>query len=182
MLHIFQSPFFLLFLLVAVGVGVGAWRLRGVALGSAGVFFIALLAGHLQTYLPAADQIKIPSELTELGLLLFVYSVGLQAGPRFFGVLRTKAAAFLAVGAGSTAVGALTTIGLALWFHLQPPLAAGLYCGATTCSRRWPRCSTPSGVQPRNRPRWPRSATAPRTRSASLQWCWRCKCCRACCA
>ncbi len=121
-----SQQFVTLFAVVAVGVALGAVRVRGVSVGAAAVFFVALVLGHFQW--------TLPRELTELGLVLFVYSVGLQAGPRFFGILRARGAAFLAVGAGATAVGAVATIGLALWFGLNAPLAAGLYSGATTCT------------------------------------------------
>ncbi len=126
MSQLFSSQFFTLFAIIALGVTLGSFRLGGIALGSAGVFFVALVFGHFKC--------TVSHELTELGLVLFVYAVGLQAGPRFFSVLRRRGAAFLAVGLGSTAVGALAAIGLAKWFGLSANLAAGLYSGATTCT------------------------------------------------
>lgn len=127
-----QSPFFLLFGVVALGVALGAVRVRGLALGSAAVFFVALAVGIGLTL--AGRPWTLPHEVTELGLVLFVYAVGLQAGPRFFSVLRKRGAAFLLVGAGATGVGAAATVALALWVKLPAHLAAGLYCGATTCT------------------------------------------------
>jgi len=121
-----SQPFFTLFAVIAIGVALGAIRVRGISIGAAAVFFVALVLGHFQW--------TLPRELTELGLVLFVYSVGLQAGPRFFGILRTRGLAFFAVGAGATAAGAAATIGLAWWFNLKAHLAAGLYTGATTCT------------------------------------------------
>lgn len=123
---LFASPYFTLFSIVAVGIALGAARVCGVALGPAGVFFVALACGHL--------GMSLPRELTELGLLLFVYSVGLQAAPRFFELLRGRGAAFLCVGAGATLAGALVTVLLAWPLGLSATLASGLYCGATTCT------------------------------------------------
>ncbi len=127
-----DSPFVMLFTVVALGSLVGAVRVRGVALGAAGVFFVALALGVAVTL--GGWEWSLPHELTELGLVLFVYAVGLQAGPRFMDTLRTRGGAFLLVGAGATAVGALATILLARALGLSAYLAAGLYCGATTCT------------------------------------------------
>ncbi|MEW6252737.1 MAG: TrkA C-terminal domain-containing protein, partial [Planctomycetota bacterium] len=131
----------LLFALIALGLTLGALRVRGVSVGAAGVFFLALVVEILQRaavaggFWPASlGEMKLPPVITDLGLVLFVYSVGLQAGPRFFGILRARGAAFLAVGAGTSLVGALLTVLLAGWLALAPHLAAGLYCGATTCT------------------------------------------------
>lgn len=115
-----------LFGIVAIGALVGSLHFRGVSLGAAGVFFAAIVLGHFEW--------EIPHEFTELGLILFVYAVGLQAGPRFVGNLRSSGAAFLSVGVGSTLLGALVAAGLALWLGMPAHLAAGLYCGATTCT------------------------------------------------
>ncbi len=127
-----DSPFLMLFTVIAVGTLLGALRVRGVSLDAAGVFFVALGVGVLLHTLgwPWA----LPHELTELGLVLFVYAVGLQAGPRFFDMFRKRGLAFVTVGAGSTLAGAAATVGLALALALPAHLAAGLYCGATTCT------------------------------------------------
>ena len=103
-----QSPFLTLFGIIALGALVGSVRIRGTSLGAAGVFFVAMGAGHVL----GRFNWTVPHELTELGLVLFVYAVGLQAGPRFFGVLRTRGAAFLTVGLGATLVGA---VAMSLW-------------------------------------------------------------------
>jgi putative transport protein len=124
--EIFSSIFFALFLAVALGVRVGAVRLGGVSFGPAGVFFVALALGHWQW--------SLPRELTELGLVLFVYAIGLQTGPRFLGVLRSFGPAVLWVGLGATLLGAGTAAAAAWALGLPPDLAAGLYCGATTCT------------------------------------------------
>ncbi len=124
--ELLEFPFFTLFAIIALGVAAGAVRMGPVSLGSAAVFFVALVFGHYQC--------KLPHELTELGLVLFVYAVGLQAGPRFFSIVRARGAAFLAVGVGATAAGAAATFLLAKVFGLSANLAAGLYAGATTCT------------------------------------------------
>jgi putative transport protein len=124
------SPFFTLFAIIALGALLGSLRVWGMALGAAGVFFVALVAGHFLV----PFNIHVPQELTELGLVLFVYAVGLQAGPRFFSTLRKSGLSFLLMGLTPALVGAAVTIGLALALNLPAHLAAGLYSGATTCT------------------------------------------------
>lgn len=122
-----EIPAFPLFVIIGVGLWVGAFRARGISLGAGGVLFAGMLYGHL-------FQHALPKPLTDLGLLLFVYAVGLQAGPRFFGLLRARGKQFLLVGFLSCMIGALAAVAVALAFGLSPALAAGLYSGATTCT------------------------------------------------
>ena len=51
---------------------------KGISLGVAAVLFTGLVFGALNT------DLKIPSIITNLGLVLFVYSIGLKSGPAFF--------------------------------------------------------------------------------------------------
>lgn len=125
-MSLLASSLFILFLIIALGAGIGTLKIRGVSLGAAGVFFVALVFGHYRQ--------TIPHALTELGLVLFVYAVGLNAGPRFFSILRSRGAAFLVVGLGATVAGAAAALGLARLFGIPPSIAGGLYCGATTCT------------------------------------------------
>jgi len=130
--HFLSSTFLTLFGVVAVGTALGAVRVCRLSLGAAGVFFVALGVSVLITL--RGTTWSLPHELTELGLVLFVYAVGLQAGPRFIATLRKRGLAFLTAGVGTAAAGALATLLLARWFGLSSDLAAGLYCGATTCT------------------------------------------------
>jgi putative transport protein len=68
-----------LFAILALGSWIGHLSVRGVSLGSAGVLFVALVFGTSGCRCGRSDG---------MGLLLFVYAVGLQAGPRFFRTFR----------------------------------------------------------------------------------------------
>ena len=120
------TPLFILFVIVAAGVWLGARRVGGISFGAAAVFFVALGFGHY--------GFELPHAVMELGLVLFVYSVGLQAGPRFVGRMRADGGRFLLVGLGTTGAAALATIALAAALQISPAVAAGLFSGATTCT------------------------------------------------
>ncbi len=118
------EPILGLFVILAIGSWLGHLSVKGIALGSAAVFFVALAFGHF--------GFKAIKEVTDLGLLLFVYAVGLQAGPRFFRTFRREASGFVLTGLAAIGAGAAMTI-LAAWaFKLPDSLAVGLFAGALT--------------------------------------------------
>ena len=125
-MSLFAVPLFTLFAVISLGTVVGAVKIRNVRLGAAGVFFVALVFGHFNCI--------VSREFTELGMVFFVYAVGLNAGPRFFSILRARGAAFLLVGVSAASVGAIAAIVLAKLFGFSPAITGGLYCGGTTCT------------------------------------------------
>jgi len=122
----FAEEMFVLFAILAIGAWVGQWSWRGVSLGSAGVLFVALIFGHF--------GMTIPKVVMDLGLLLFVYAVGLSAGPSFFHTFRKRGMQFVIVGLVVVGTGAAVTVLLAYFFHLPAALATGIYAGALTCT------------------------------------------------
>ena len=118
------QPMVVLFAVVATGLLLGSLSVKGVNLGSSGVLFTALLAGHL--------GYQIPGGVGTLGLVLFVYCVGIGAGGRFFasvareGATLAKLALVIVVSGG-----AITWIGAHL-LDLPADLAAGIFAGALT--------------------------------------------------
>ncbi|MCX7608245.1 MAG: hypothetical protein N2049_03375 [Anaerolineales bacterium] len=122
----FADSMFVLFLILALGTVLGSLSWRGIALGTAGVLFVALVFGHF--------GFSIPKVIMELGLLLFVYAVGLQAGPRFFRTFKKQGLRFAVIGLSVALTGAFLTFVLALLLNLSDDLAAGLYTGALTCT------------------------------------------------
>ncbi len=115
-----------LFAILAIGTWIGQLSFRGISLGAAGVLFTALLFGHF--------GLSVPKPVMDLGLLLFVYAVGLQAGPRFFRTFRRHGIQFVVIALVTVGVGALATYAVQQWLGLSYDLAAGLYAGALTCT------------------------------------------------
>jgi putative transport protein len=126
LLTAFSDPMFVLFFILALGTLLGTFKWRGISLGTAGVLFAALLFGHL--------GFSTPKAVMDLGLLLFVYAVGLQAGPRFFRTFRKQGWRFVTIGLVVALTGALVTALLATWLKIPDGIAAGLYTGALTCT------------------------------------------------
>jgi len=123
---LFSQEMVVLFAILAVGTGVGRITIRGVSLGTAGVLFTALVFGHY--------GLAIPRGVMDLGLLLFVYAVGLQAGPRFFRTFRRHGLQFVLIALVVAGVGAMVTLAVGYWLKLPYDLTAGLFTGALTCT------------------------------------------------
>jgi putative transport protein len=119
----------LVFLTVGLGAGLGAVRIKGVALGPAAALFVGITIGAFDESLSSADGLGL---LRELGLVLFTYTVGLASGPTFLSGLRRGGAKAVAV----TAVLTITLAGLcalvAELFDLTPADRAGLFAGSAT--------------------------------------------------
>ena len=77
-----NSSYFALFLIVALGFMLGKIKIKGLSLDVSAVIFIALLFGHF--------GVVIPKELGNFGLVLFIFTIGIQAGPGFFDSFRSK--------------------------------------------------------------------------------------------
>ena len=97
--------------------------------------FQVVTTGQASCYNPVVLShfgLKVLKEVMDLGLLLFVYAVGLQAGPRFFRTFRRCGLQF--VGLGTVSAGAVATVILARALRLPCDLAPDLYAGTMTCT------------------------------------------------
>jgi len=121
---VLENELIVLFLVVGLGMLLGGVSIRGLGLGSSGVLFAALLAGHL--------GLAVPSGLGSFGLALFVYCVGIGAGPRFFPALAREGGGLARLALALVACGAAVAWLSARLFKLPADLAAGLFAGALT--------------------------------------------------
>lgn len=115
------------FVIIVLGALLGRLRVAGISLGSSGVLFVALLFGNFG-WIPKSGL----GVLGSFGVVLFVYAIGLQAGPRFLQTLRGKGAVPLIVGL-ATVVGGAVCAGLVGWLlHVDKDLIVGIFAGALT--------------------------------------------------
>jgi putative transport protein len=115
-------------LVCMVGMSLGSIKIRGVKLGTAGVLFAAIVAGHFSQPVnhPTLEFVK------ELGLILFVFCIGLQIGPGFFASLRRAGLRFNAIALVIVLVGSITAVLLGWVLGFDEPAVLGLLAGATT--------------------------------------------------
>lgn len=112
----------------AAGTAFGKLQIRGVGLGVAGVLFAGLAIGHFKL----SPNHEVLHFVREFGLILFVYTLGLQIGPGFFASLRSRGLVFNAC-AASIVFGGVLIAAILIYTGLVPlPAGSGLLSGATT--------------------------------------------------
>lgn len=130
--------------ILAVGYALGRITIKGVSLGSAGVFIVALVYGclfysDLDAQLP--DYITNALKIVEnLGLILFVSSVGFIAGPKFFSNMKKNFTSYVLLGLVIIVTGALVAVGCVCIGKLMgetdmeklSAIVSGLFAGALT--------------------------------------------------
>ena len=115
-------------LICAVGFALGKIKIGGISLGVAFVFFVGIVAGHL-----GFDIDHRVLDYTEtLGLVLFVYTLGLHVGPNFFGLLKHEGMALNLWGVAVIVLGTGLALAMCPLTGIALPDMMGLLCGATT--------------------------------------------------
>jgi len=115
-------------LIIAAGIWMGKVRIYGISLGVTWVLFLGLLASYLGVHVTPETE----DFLRDFGLILFVYSVGLQVGPGFFASLKKNALGNNLLAASIVITGILITILLKYLLHQPATVMAGLMSGAVT--------------------------------------------------
>ena len=115
----------LLFLVIGFGYLIGNMKLFSVPVGSAiGVLLVGLFFGHY--------GLTLSTEFGTFGFALFIFSVGLQAGPSFFTAFMEDGKKYIALAALVAAIGFTTAVTMSAIFDFAPGFNAGLMAGALT--------------------------------------------------
>jgi putative transport protein len=120
------NPLLLLFVVAGIGYPLGAIRVGGTSLGVAAVLFVGLAVGSI------SPSLKLPELVMQLGLVLFVYTIGLSSGPGFFRALRRGGLRDNALVFGTLTCAALFVLGVAHFLGLSAAQSAGLFAGSLT--------------------------------------------------
>jgi AspT/YidE/YbjL antiporter-like protein len=118
----------ILSLIIAGGLGLGKIHICGISLGVTFVFFMGIFAGHLGFSID-------PQMLTyaeSLGLVIFVYELGLQVGPGFFSSFQKGGYRLNLLGLGVILLGTIMAVALSKTTSISLPDMVGILCGATT--------------------------------------------------
>jgi putative transport protein len=122
-----QQPLLALFLVIAVGYAIGAINIKGFSLGVGAVLFSGLFIGAI------APKSQPPAMVGTLGLVMFLYGLGVQFGKQFFAGLAGKAGRRYNMLAGfALAAAALVTVLEMTVMSASRPMMAGLFAGAGT--------------------------------------------------
>lgn len=118
----------ILSLVITIGLSLGKLKVRGVSLGLAWILFAGLLFGHFQFNL---DE-HLLHFLKEFGLILFVYSIGLEVGPGFFSSFRRGSNTL--IGLVTIVIAMSLVIAISIYYISDTPITtiAGILSGAVT--------------------------------------------------
>jgi putative transport protein len=121
------QPLFTLFLTVALGYVVGEISIKGVALGSGAVLFVGLAIGGF------APKSAPPALLGTLGLLLFLYGIGIQYGDQFFkGLTSAEGLKANVAAALGVVVAGLVSVAFVPLFGVKLDETLGMFAGSGT--------------------------------------------------
>ncbi|PSU35145.1 aspartate:alanine antiporter [Photobacterium lutimaris] len=122
-----QNDILLLFVVLAVGLSAGKIRIANMQLGnSIGVLITALLFGNA--------GFTFDSEALNIGFMLFIFCVGIEAGPNFFGIFFRDGKHYLMLALVVILSAIVITVTMSNYLGLGLGLSTGLMAGSLTAT------------------------------------------------
>ena len=119
-------------LVAVVGLWIGNVKIRGVGFGIGGVLFGGIIVGHFVDQAGMTLSSDMLHFIQEFGLILFVYTIGIQVGPGFFASLRVSGLRLNLFAILIVIIGGLVTAILHKIFAIPLPVVLGIFSGAVT--------------------------------------------------
>ncbi len=123
-MDLFQNSYFSLFVIVALGYMLGSIKIKGVSLDVSAVIFIALLFGHF--------GVLIPADIQNFGMILFIFTIGIQAGPGFLDSFKSKGRDLAILTVILISCAGLVSFLCSWLFDIDAATVTGLLAGALT--------------------------------------------------
>ena len=131
--YLSTHPLILLFLIVGIGFFLSHIKVKGVGFGVAFVLFVGIAFGAWGKGLfDTKEQVEKLEIMGQVGLMLFVYTIGLQAGPAFFRILKKNGIYIALLGIIVLVLSAVMASLNTYIFGIDPIMATGIFCGALT--------------------------------------------------
>jgi len=124
MFDFLHEGYFVLFLIITLGIMLGEVKIKGFSLDLSAVIFVALFMGHL--------GFTIPVEFQTIGLLFFIFTIGIQSGPGFFDAFLKFGRQLIVLCLILIGIAGAMAFAAAMLFDIQAPLAIGIFNGALT--------------------------------------------------
>lgn len=119
---------FVLALVISIGILLGKIKIFGVSLGITWILFVGIFFGHFGL---GIDE-HILHFIKEFGLILFIYSIGMQVGPSFFSSFKEGGITLNLLASGVVFLGVITTYVIHLITDLPIATMVGILSGAVT--------------------------------------------------
>ncbi len=125
LINTFKQPYVSLFVIIVCGILLSKIKFKGIGLGSSGIVIMAILLGNY--------GLNVPASIEKIGLIMFIFAVGIQAGPGFFESFKTgEARQYLLPVLLTLSLVFLISLGMSYALGFDALLAAGLFSGITT--------------------------------------------------
>ncbi len=118
------QPYVALFVIICIGFIIGNIKVAGISLDISAIIFVALFFGHL--------GVKIPPIIGSIGLVLFIYTIGMQAGPGFFDSFRKQGRTLVLLTTIVIVSASLIAFLSFKFANVEMPVAIGILTGALT--------------------------------------------------
>lgn len=118
----------ILAIVISLGLMLGRIKIKGVTLGLTWILFCGILFAHFNLNI----DVHLLHFMKEFGLILFVYSIGLQIGPGFFSSYKKGGASLNTMAIASVALSILIAVILVYATDVDVPTMAGILSGAVT--------------------------------------------------
>ncbi|QDO95591.1 transporter [Formosa sediminum] len=119
-----NATYLALFIIICIGFIIGNIKIKGISLDVSAIIFVALLFGHF--------GVALPDILQKIGLILFIYTIGLQAGPGFFESFKEQGKNLVILAAIVILTAAFLTFLSIQFLGIDKSIAIGLMAGALT--------------------------------------------------
>ncbi len=123
-MELLSESYFILFIIICLGFIIGNLTFKGVSLDISAIIFVAIFFGYL--------GYEIPPIIGQLGLILFIYTIGMQAGPGFFDSFRKQGRTLIWLTTIVIVSASIITFFTYHWGGIEMPVAIGLLTGALT--------------------------------------------------
>lgn len=123
-MELLTNSYFALFLIIALGFVLGRIKIFGLSLDVSAVIFVALFFGHF--------GVLIPKDFQYLGLVLFIFTIGIQAGPGFFESFKKEGRQLALFASLLIVIAGILTVIFIVVFKVDKNIAVGLFAGALT--------------------------------------------------
>ena len=130
LLDFLGTDYIALFIIIGIGIFLGGIKIKGVSFDSSAVIFVAIFYGYWLNI--QGVEFELPEIIQKIGLLLFIFTIGMQAGPSFFEVFKSQGAKLIILAVLSVVIGTITTALLSIGFDVDYKISVGLLTGALT--------------------------------------------------
>jgi putative transport protein len=123
-MELIANPVFAIFVIISLGFMLGSVKFMGISFDISAVIFVALIFGHFGVLLPPIIE--------RIGMVLFIFTVGIQAGPGFLDSFKKHGRKLALLASLIIVFGVVIAFLVMFFLKIEPALVVGLLCGALT--------------------------------------------------